>query len=87
MRIMPLYTQSDAMVECYIRSVKEHLWKIVTLHQRDWDARLPIFLLAYRTSALNIMGLTSASLVFGREFQMHCPPPTRNDPQLIMRQI
>jgi hypothetical protein len=35
----------DGMVERYIKMVEEHLWKVVALHQWDWDARLPIFLL------------------------------------------
>jgi hypothetical protein len=44
--------------------VKEFLCKAVALHQRDWDERLPIFLLSYHTSAHDITGLTSA---LGRE--------------------
>jgi hypothetical protein len=35
------------MVECYIKTVKEHLRKVVQSHQRDWDERLPLFLLHY----------------------------------------
>jgi hypothetical protein len=34
------------MVEHYIETVEEHLWKIVACHQGDWDVRLPIILLA-----------------------------------------
>jgi hypothetical protein len=44
----PLHLQSDGMVERYTKTVEEHLRKVVALHQRDWDARLPTFLLAYR---------------------------------------
>jgi hypothetical protein len=57
-------------VERYIKTVKEHLRKVVTLHQRDWDARLPIFLLAYRASTHDTTGLTPANLVFGRELRL-----------------
>jgi hypothetical protein len=46
----PLHPQSASMVECYNKMVEKHLWKINESHQRDWDARLPIFLLAYRAS-------------------------------------
>jgi hypothetical protein len=42
------------------------------LHQRDWDARLLIFLLAYRASTHDTTGLTPTSLVFGRELQLPC---------------
>jgi hypothetical protein len=52
------------MVERYIKTVEEHLRKVITLHQRYWDARLPIFLLAYRAST---MGLIPANLMFRRE--------------------
>jgi transposase InsO family protein len=47
-RTIPLHQQSDGMVERLIKTVKEHLRKVVTSYQRDWDVRLPIFLLAYR---------------------------------------
>jgi hypothetical protein len=66
MRTTPLHPQSDGMVEHYIRMVKEDLWKVVTSHQRDWDTRLPIFLLAYRASTHVTTGLTPASLVWER---------------------
>jgi hypothetical protein len=46
-RTTPLHPQSDGMVEHYVKTVKEHLRKVVSPHQRDWDERLPIFLLAY----------------------------------------
>jgi hypothetical protein len=55
------------MAEHRIRTVKERLWKVVTLYQRDWDARLPIFLLFYRASTHDTTGLTPANLVFRRE--------------------
>jgi transposase InsO family protein len=68
----PLHPQSDGIVECYINRIEEHLWKVIMSHQRDWDERLPLFLLAYRTSTHNTTGLTPASLVFGRELQLPC---------------
>jgi hypothetical protein len=58
------------MMECYIKTVEEHLWKVIASHQRDWDTRLPIFLLAYRASAHDTTGLNSASLLFGRELRL-----------------
>ncbi|PNF37388.1 hypothetical protein B7P43_G16132 [Cryptotermes secundus] len=66
-RTTPLHPQSDGMVERYVKTIEEHLWKVVASHQSDWDERLPLFLLAYRASTHDTMGLTPASLVLGRQ--------------------
>jgi transposase InsO family protein len=71
-RTTPLYPQSDGMVERYINTVEEHLRKVVASHQRDWDERLTLFLLAYRASTDDTTGLTPARLVFGRELRLPC---------------
>jgi transposase InsO family protein len=71
-RTTPLHPQSDGMVERYFKTIEEHLQKVVTYKQRDWDEKLPIFLLDYRASTHNTMGLTPASLVFGRELRLPC---------------
>jgi transposase InsO family protein len=68
-RTTPLHPQSDGMVERYIKTV-EHLRKVVASHQRDWDARLPIFLLAYRASTHDTPGLTPANLMFWRDLRL-----------------
>jgi hypothetical protein len=80
------------MVKRHIKTVEEHLQKIVASHQRDWDSRISIFLLAYRASTHDATDLTPASLVFGRKLRLPCQllfetPPIRNDPQWITRQI
>jgi transposase InsO family protein len=78
----PMHTHSDGMMERYIRTIEEHLREVVASHQRDWDARLPIFLFAYRASTHDTTGFTPASLVFRRELRLPCdllfgtPPPT-----------
>jgi hypothetical protein len=59
------------MVELFIKT-DEHLPKVVTLHQRDWDTRLPTFLLAYMASTPNTMGMTPANLVFREELRLPC---------------
>jgi hypothetical protein len=41
-----LHPQSDDMVERYMKTVEEHLRKVVSTRQTDWDRRLPTFLLA-----------------------------------------
>jgi hypothetical protein len=72
-----LHPQSDGMVEHYVKMVEEHLRKIIASHQRDWDARLPIYFIAYRVSTYDTMGLTPASLVFGKELLLPCNPQQR----------
>ncbi|PNF25244.1 hypothetical protein B7P43_G13747 [Cryptotermes secundus] len=63
---------SDGMVERYIKTIEEHSRKVVTSLQMDWDEGLPLFLLAYRASTHDTMGLTPAILVFGRELRLPC---------------
>jgi hypothetical protein len=46
------------MVERYIKAIEEHLRKVVASHQRDWDERLPFFILPYRASTHDTTGLT-----------------------------
>jgi hypothetical protein len=55
------------MVERYIKTIEENLRKVIASHQRDWDERVPLFLLAYRASTHDTVGLTPAKLMFGRE--------------------
>jgi hypothetical protein len=83
----PLHPQSDGMGECYIKTVEEHLQKVVASHQRDWDVILPIFHLAYRASIQDTTGLTLASLMLGRELQLPCnllfgAPPDKERPTI-----
>jgi hypothetical protein len=73
------------MVVRYIKTIEEHLRKVVASHQRDWDRRLHLFLLAYRASTHDTTGLTPASLVFGRELRLPCDlligmPPDKENP-------
>jgi len=45
---------------------------VVSSHQRDWDERLPIFLLAYQASTHETTGVTPANMVFRRELRLPC---------------
>jgi hypothetical protein len=72
-RTTPLHPQSDGMVERYMKTIEEHLRKVVSTHQRDWDERVPIFLLAYRASTHDTTGMTPANMVFGRELRLPLP--------------
>jgi hypothetical protein len=74
-------------VERYIKTVEVHLQKVVASHQRDWDARLPIFLLAYPASTHDTTGLTPANLVFRRELRLpgdllFGAPPDKEQPTI-----
>jgi hypothetical protein len=60
------------MVERYVKTVEEHLRKVVSSHQRDWDEILPPFLLAYRASTNETTGVTPANMVFGRKLRLPC---------------
>ena len=70
-RTTPLYPQSDGMMERYVKTVLEHM-KVVSNHQRDWEERLPLFLMAYRASTHETTGVTPANMVFGRELRLPC---------------
>jgi hypothetical protein len=41
MWITPLHPQSNSMVEQYTKMAEEHLQKVVSTHQEDWDKRRP----------------------------------------------
>jgi hypothetical protein len=60
------------MAEWYVKTIGDLLRKVVTSHQRDQDARLPIFLLAYRASTHDTTGLTPANLMIRREPRLPC---------------
>jgi hypothetical protein len=70
-RTTPLHPQSDGMVERYVKMV-EHLRKVVSTPQRDWDKRLLIFPLAYRALTHETTGITPAKMVFGRRLRLPC---------------
>lgn len=45
----PLHPPSGSMVEQCVKTVEEHLRKVVLTHQKDWDKRMHNFLLTYIT--------------------------------------
>jgi hypothetical protein len=67
-----LHPQSDGMVGSYMKTIEDHLRKVVSNHQRDWDERLPTVLLAYRASTQENTVVTPANMVFGRERRLSC---------------
>ncbi|UYV73615.1 K02A2.6-like [Cordylochernes scorpioides] len=71
-RTTPLHPQSDGMVERFNKTMEEHLSEVVEQHQRDWDVRLPPFLMAYRAAIHETTGQTPAKIMFGRELRLPC---------------
>jgi hypothetical protein len=53
------------MVERYINTAKDKLRRVLASHQRDWDVRSPVVLLAYRAS-------THTNTDLGRELRLPC---------------
>ena len=69
-RTTPLHPQSDGMAERFNRTLEQHLSKVVDENQPDWDQRIPLFLMAYRSSVHDTTGMTPAKLVFGWEIRL-----------------
>jgi hypothetical protein len=65
-----VHPHSDGMR--YVKTLQEHLRKVVSTDQWDWDDRLPIFLFAYRASTHETTGMTPANMVFERKLRLPC---------------
>jgi hypothetical protein len=61
-RLEANYKEMMAKIERYIKAIEEHLRKVVTSNQKDWDEGLPLFLLDYRASTHDTTGLPPASI-------------------------
>ena len=71
-RTTQLHPQTYRMVKRFVKTIEKHLRKVVSTHQRDWDERLPIFLLAYWASTHETTGVTPTNMVFGRKLRLLC---------------
>jgi hypothetical protein len=60
------------MVEIYVKIVEEHQRKVILMHQREWDEKPPLFLLAHRALTHKNIGTMPASMVFGRQLSLPC---------------
>jgi hypothetical protein len=54
------------MMEGYIKTVVQHIRKIILTNRRDWDDRLLLFLMTYRAATYETRGM-SAGMVIRRE--------------------
>ena len=70
-RMTPYHPESDGMVERMNRTLQDMLAKYVSDHQRDWDVRLPLVMMAYRSSVHSSTQYTPHFLLFGHE--VHLP--------------
>ena len=84
-RTTPLHPQSAGLVERLNRTLTKFLAIFVNENQRDWDDKIPLFLLAYRSAPHTTTGFTPAQLVFGRHLNLpdplyRKPPHEKPDP-------
>ena len=66
-RTTPYRPQSDGLVERFNRTLEDMLSKFVASDQRDWDSKLPLLMLAYRSSIHESTGQSPYLMMFGRE--------------------
>jgi hypothetical protein len=82
-RTTPLHPQLDGVVKCYIKIAEHRPWKVVALHQKHLEVRLPNFLLAYRTSTQRAWPQIMQHSWENSACPVTCylvHPPTRSDP-------
>lgn len=66
----PFRPQSDGMVERFNRTLLNMLSHWTGEHQRNWDAKLPQVMLAYRTSRHDSTRYTPFNMMFGHEVRL-----------------
>jgi len=69
-RTTAYHPQSDGLVERLNRTILGMLSTVLEEDFRDWDLRLPLIMLAYRTSVQETTGASPFSLMFGREARL-----------------
>ena len=63
----PYYPQANGQVESNNKVIESILTKTIALHRRDWAARLPEALWAYRTTWRSTTVYSPYQLVFGKQ--------------------
>lgn len=83
----PLHPQSDGMVERFNRTILNNLSLMVSRNQQDWDQKLPLFLLAYRSAVHETTGYSPSQMLFGHNLRLPCdllfgrPPDAPSSPE------
>ncbi|GFV80252.1 hypothetical protein TNCV_725541 [Trichonephila clavipes] len=69
-RTTALHPQPDSMVERFNRTFLNSLSLLASNNQQDWDNKLPLFLLAYRSAVHETSGYSSSQMLFGRDLRL-----------------
>ncbi len=92
-RTTPGHPQSNGMVERFNRTLRAMLTKHVSGDQRDWDVKLPLVMLAYRSSEHESTGMSPSMMMFGREVELPVdllfgkPPETDENNDNVARYV
>ena len=69
-RTTPYHPQSDGLVERFNRTLKNMLAHFVDENMDDWDVKMPLVMLAYRSSTHESTGYTPYKMLFGRDIRL-----------------
>ncbi|XP_036146770.1 uncharacterized protein K02A2.6-like [Monomorium pharaonis] len=69
-RTTPLHPQSDGQVERQHRSILNYLAKFISENQKDWDRWISLYLLAYRSSKQEAIGMFPAEMYLGQDLRL-----------------
>ena len=69
-RTTPLRPQSDGMVEKFNWTLGQELAKFCNKKQDDWDEKLPLLLMAYRSAEHEVTDYSPAQMMMGRELRL-----------------
>ncbi|GFY34037.1 retrovirus-related Pol polyprotein from transposon 412 [Trichonephila clavipes] len=89
----PLHPQSDGMVERFNRTILNNLSLMVSKNQQDWDQKVPLFLLAYRSAVHETTGYSPSQMLFGRDLRLPCDllfgrsPDTPSSPEEYVQNL
>ncbi|GFX00478.1 retrovirus-related Pol polyprotein from transposon 412 [Trichonephila clavipes] len=89
----PLHPQTDGMVERFNRTILNNLSLMVSKNQQDWDQKVPLFLLAYRSAVHETTGYSPSQMLFGRDLRLPCdllfgrPPDTPSSPEEYVQNL
>ncbi|GFU74545.1 retrovirus-related Pol polyprotein from transposon 412 [Trichonephila clavipes] len=89
----PLHPQSDGMVERFNRTILNNLSLMVSKNQQDWDQKVPLFLLAYRSAVQETTGCSPSQMLFGQDLRLPCdllfgrPPDTPSSPEEYVQNL